>query len=192
LGFNAENSASLIKYSEKQYIDETERAEIEALKVEYLNGTIPTEAGLRVKLAEIPLLQKDVIKQIAAMNRAKEAEAKRFSRSELDKLYKAGLITLERFTLVLTQLGYTKEDIALLLNLYNEEKTEATKLPAKDDIVGWFAESLISVERFIEYMRRAGYEDTFINYYILAAKPEISSKDLEDLLKIKEDEYETI
>jgi len=189
LGYDEQNASLLLEYSTKQFIDETERAELETLKTEYVKGIIPSESVLRTKLAAIPLLQTEVEKQVAIFNREVAKEAERFSKSELQKLYKGNVISDERFRLGLSNLGYTDEDIDLMLRLYNPANTEATKLPDKDDVLEWFSDNLISTERFIEYMRLLGFEDTFIYYYIKSANDQLEPRDLEKLLVVKEDDY---
>lgn len=189
LGYDSETATLLLEYSKKEFVDAEEKEAIEQLKTEWLVGLIKSEATLRTELAKIPLIQTEVEKQVKVFNKLKETEGAKFSKSELETLYQNNLISLERFKLGLGYKGYSDEDIELLLKLYNQENTEATKLPAKDDVVEWYGSQLISTERFISYMRLLGYEDTFISYYILAANEDITRKELEDLLTIKEDKY---
>jgi len=185
-GFSNETAALLLAHEDKKFINAEESAKLSTIQDEYIKGIIKTEAELRTELAAVPLLQSRVEKEFKAITKKRETEASRLTRSELERLYQNKFIDEARFTTGLIQLGYVQDDITLLLKLYNSENTEATKLPSKEDVSGWLIEGLISQERFIEYLKKIGFNDTLASLYLRSVIEEPLS-DVLKKLKIRDD-----
>jgi hypothetical protein len=85
--------------------------------------------------------------------------------SNIEKAYKVGMIDKSEFKELLSQTGYTEDEIEFLISLIDYEKEEELK---KDYLSVWYKKAfygLITVDQFEQKLREEGFRDDEINYW---------------------------
>jgi len=84
----------------------------------------------------------------------------------LRRLYIRGEKTLDELRKELEELDIPQAKIEYELERAEREKKSATKLPSKTDLIRWYEEGIITEDEFRDYMKKLGYSEKFIDYYI--------------------------
>jgi len=84
----------------------------------------------------------------------------------LRRLYVRGEITLDELCKELEELDIPQAKIEYELERAEREKKSATKLPTKTDLIKWFKAGIITESEFRDLMKKLGYSEKFIDYYI--------------------------
>lgn len=116
----------------------------------------------------------------------------RLSRTDIQTLYREGIITEKEFRKAFTNLGYIDKDIDLILKLMGKSKTFPDKLPSLDDVMGWYQNEIINGVRFVRIMRRIGYRDEWIDLYAKSSGRPLNDSIKKEMGLPDEDEWENL
>ena len=161
---NITNYENLIKQLENR---EEEKRELARSLIEdmYELGMITKDDAIN-RLKEIKYSEeaaKDIIAIIDEKKKLKsEKEIKELNRSLLDRLFIADLISEDDYRNKLRELGYTDEDIDLLVNLAKTKKevrVEEPKVLSKSDVLKAYREELIDEETAKKKLKELNYTD---------------------------------
>jgi len=85
------------------------------------------------------------------------------TRSDIDKLYKLGLIDIEAYKALLAKLGYSDEAIEKYVSVLTAEKTEKEKDLTKSEILRAYKKGILTATDARVQLRALGYSDDEIN-----------------------------
>lgn len=190
LGYDDQEVKWILNLADKELIDPEEQEQLEAIKERWLKGIIKTEAGLRSELSSMDLTNSQIVEYIKKWKTEKDKRLERLTRSDADKLFKAGIIDPKKYTDLLIGLNYTKDDINLLIQLHERPEGSENAFPSKADVLAWYGDEIISQIRFVGLMRDLGYNDEFIQYYAYQSSRGINEDTIEimDIKPIPTDE----
>lgn len=161
-GYDESVGNHLLDYEDRKTIDAVEAMAIEAIQARYLLGEIESEGALNVELLKIPVTNEKAQSLIKQFKTEREKRLTRLSKNEYDSFYRSGLITENQYRKFLRDLGFTKEDINLLVSYKGNAKTNPDTLPSKENIIEWYSNEWIEPAAFVYYLRELGFRDEFI------------------------------
>lgn len=167
LGFTEDKIKLMLDLEDLKIIDVEERIVIDEVVNRFVVGTIGTDAQLRTALKVLSLTLKQVNDIVKRANKERLAQSKRVSIGTADTLLQEDIITETEWIAIYRFHGFVQKDIDAVLELLSRPQGLKSKLPSKDDVIGWFTEDLIEEEQYISLMRKNGFEDEFITIYAI-------------------------
>jgi len=192
MGYDEDQAKTILKWNDLRRVTTEEKAKVDAIQEQWINGIIETEAELHAKLTAVPLEQSAVSKYMKAFETERLKRQSRLSRSEVDALYREKIIDEREYKNYLEALGYTEKDITRLIAFLGVSRTKPTALPSKDDVTGWYAAGTINPVQFVTFMRRLGFKDEYIQLYAIMSDRQLDTDILDKLELPKEGEYDEL
>jgi len=192
IGYDAKSAELILRWVDLRHVDETEKIKIESIQEQWINGIIETEAELHTKLITIPLEQSKVASLIKQFNALKEKRQSRLTRTDVQTLYREGILNEKEFKTYLSHLGYADKDITLLVKLMGKSKTIPDKMPSLEDVLSWYQNEFINAIRFVKILRKMGYRDEWIDLYAQAQGKELDMKTKDDMELPGDEEWENL
>jgi hypothetical protein len=192
LGYDESQATALLNFIDLEEITKEEQIKIDAIKEQWLNGSIESEAELHTTLMKVPVSQEKAVKLLKEFETERTKRQSRLTRSEIDRLYKNSIITELQYREFLKNLGYIEKDIDLLVKSLGVNRVIADTLPVKDDIIAWYGMNTIGEVQYITYMRLLGYRDEFIDLYAEGVDRSLSEDVKEEMDLPKDDAYEIL
>jgi hypothetical protein len=127
----------------------------ESIASAYVKGVL-TLGEATVRLIELGMSETDAALYLRTAKAEAPRQEKRLSVSYLAAALNAGLIDKETFTSRVKELGYTDEDVALLLNLATFESPEPVRPAA---VLGAYRYGVISRQQAVEHLRASGMSE---------------------------------
>ena len=85
---------------------------------------------------------------------------------ELRQQYRAGIITIEQFRTTLNSLDLPSAYINAQVTKEEIQLSNKVKVPSKSDVDKWLDLSIINEKQYAAYLRRQGYQDIDIAFYL--------------------------
>lgn len=120
----------------------------------------------REYLQEIDYSDDDIDFLFAKEDAGQEVAERDLSVSHYQSLYLTGILEKPAVTAALAELGFSKEEIALLFRLWDLEKMVKVRQPTKAELVHWLYEAIINMETFRKEMADIGYPVKHIDRYV--------------------------
>jgi hypothetical protein len=96
----------------------------------------------------------------------KAKQVKDLSLSTYKELYTTGLLDKTAVTSALVNQGFKKEELEYLYTLWDIEAEGNRILPTRADLTRFLKKGIITWDTFVVEMRRRGYDDTAITWYL--------------------------
>lgn len=192
IGYDPDQAKLILRMADLKHIDAEEKAKIEAIREQWINGIIETEAELHTKLIAVPLEQSKVASLMKQFEAEKTKRQSRLTRADVQTLYREGIISEKEFRRFFANLGYIEKDIDLLIKLMGKGKTYPDKLPTLENVLEWYQNDFINDVRFVRTMRRIGFRDEWIVLYAESAGKPLDEKLQEEMEIPDEQKWEKL
>lgn len=167
MGYNKEDAAALVKWTEIEYNQEAKDVTKTELLSLYLEGFI--ERGeLYSQLTALGYKSEriDSLVELASYKRA-FAGQKSFIET-LKRLYVAGEATEQNVQTELAVYNIDARRVTEMIDQWDLERRASVKLPTKADVDEWLSASIITETEYRQELARLGYNERYIGMYVRA------------------------
>lgn len=121
LGYDDKQAEFLVNLEDYKLKEEEREDKINTFKAEYANGNI-TEEELKGKLDEMDLSEYEKEKVVNKAKRLKRKRVKPITKTDLEKMLKAGIMDEKEYKDRMTMLGFDEKDVDMFIELIKKEK----------------------------------------------------------------------
>jgi predicted GNAT family acetyltransferase len=165
MGYSPEDAERLTVWTRKEYLEDERVLTKSQIKELYIIGELSLEEASRM-LQDLGYSEEEVGFITTLWNHEKLNQMQKEAIEYLLELYKNGIITYEQLSDELNKLNLKATTLDIILLKARRMRVMSEKLPSESKIISWYKRKIISRDEFVSFMRRLGYSDQIIGYYL--------------------------
>lgn len=165
LGYSQEKATKLAQFTQADVMEEERNLSKTEITVLYREGVITRDEALSF-LADLGYPESHIGFILSLEDMRLAGEKFRLIKSAVKRKYVRGLIDRNDVVVLLSKVGVSSREIEVAVEAWDLEKEEISAIPTKAEMFRFFKKGIVDIETVKDMLRRLGYNDLFIGWYV--------------------------